>query len=58
VHHFAYVNGASTLAGLTQVQVPARYSPVSTPLRVAVLADCRVASAGEGRTIEERKNER
>jgi hypothetical protein len=51
VHHFAYANGTSTLAGLTQVQVPAPYLPVSPPPRVAVLTDCRVASAGEGTTI-------
>jgi len=51
VHHFAYANGASTLAGLTQVQVLAPYPPVSPAPRVAVLTDCRVASAGEGTSI-------
>ena len=51
VTYWTYANGASALAGATQVQVPSPYSLVRPAPRVAVLTDCQVASAGEGTAI-------
>jgi C-terminal processing protease CtpA/Prc len=51
VAYWTYANGASTLAGATQVQVPSPYSLVTPAPRVAVLTDCQVASSGEATAI-------